>query len=76
MKACHSHGLIAQGRIGDRGHHHDWVSRDYLDIDCKATGCKYNAAEKCMVPSRAKIGATGSCTGFEAKPLPAKIDGD
>jgi hypothetical protein len=52
------------------------VSRDWADIDCKAVGCKYNRSEKCMVPSRCKIGDDGRCKGFEAKPLPKSIDGD
>lgn len=54
------------------------VSRDWEDIDCKAVGCRYNRGEKCMVPSRCKIGEDGRCTGFEAKPMEKnkKIDGD
>lgn len=56
--------------------HHPWASRDYEDIDCKATGCRFNMTEKCMVPSRCKISEDGRCQGFEARPLPKKIDGD
>ncbi len=54
------------------------VSRDWEDIDCRAVGCTYNRGEKCMVPSRCKIGADGRCTGFEAKLLKInkKPDGD
>lgn len=68
--------MITHGRIGKKGTHHDWLSRDYEDIDCKAIGCMFNHAEKCMVPTRCKIGPTGSCQGFQAKELPKKIDGD
>lgn len=50
------HSLHCKGRIGNRGTHHDWVSRDYADIDCKATGCKFNICGSCATPSRAKIG--------------------
>lgn len=67
------YNLIADGRI----RHYDYpISRDWLDIDCKAVGCKYNREEKCMVPSIAKIGENGQCTGFTPKPTPTKIDGD
>ena len=53
------------------------VSRDWADVDCKATGCRFNKCEKCMVPSRCKINASGSCEGFELKPLDlTKLDGD
>jgi len=60
---------------GNRGGHHDWVSRDYEDIDCQAVGCQFNRSEKCMVPSRCKITADGRCEGFQAKPMP-KVEGD
>ena len=66
--------MMFKGRIA-RGSHHDWLSRDWLDIDCRATGCMYNAGGKCMVPSRCKINPDGRCAGFEAKPMP-KVDGD
>jgi hypothetical protein len=65
-------GLI--GRIGGNDHH-GWASRDYLDVDCKATGCQFNRDEKCMVPSRYKIGADGRCEGFQVPPQ-KKIEGD
>jgi hypothetical protein len=52
------------------------VSRDWKDVDCKATGCMFNHQEKCMVPSLYAIGADGRCTGFKAKELQRKIDGD
>ncbi len=52
------------------------VSRDWEDIDCWATGCRFNHNEKCMVPSRCKIGADGKCKGFEAPPAVTKVDGD
>ena len=68
-------GLTAKGRIGDRGHHHDWLSRDYLDIDCKATVCKFNIHEKCAAPSLCKITPDGRCEGFQARPMP-KVEGD
>lgn len=35
-------------------------------------GCKFNKQKKCMVPTRCKIGPTGSCEGFEAIPLSPK----
>lgn len=66
-------------RIGDhtrRGGAHDWMSRDTRHIDCNATGCKYNVARSCAVPSRCEIKDDGRCAGFEAKALPKKIDGD
>ena len=69
------HGLIAHGRIG-KNYDHGWQSRDTKDVDCKATGCMFNIAEKCAVPSHCKITATGSCEGFKAKPMPPKVDGD
>lgn len=54
------------------------VSRDWEDLDCWATGCRYNRNEKCMVPSRCKITAEGRCRGFEAPPIEVskKPDGD
>lgn len=69
-------GIMARMPKGNSGGHHDWVSRDYADIDCQATGCMFNSQKKCNVPSRCKITPTGSCEGFTAKPLPPKIDGD
>jgi len=41
-----------------------------------ATGCKYNVAKKCGVPSICKIKPDGGCAGFEAKATPKKVDGD
>lgn len=58
------------------GDHHPWASRDYLDIDCKATGCKWNLNERCLVPSRCEIGPDGRCNGFQARETPKQIDGD
>ena len=54
------------------------VSRDWEDVDCMATGCRYNISCKCAVPSRCKISAEGKCEGFEAPPvnLNRKLDGD
>lgn len=66
----------ALGRIGNRGHHHDWVSRDYLDVDCQAVGCLFNRDNKCMVPSKCKIATDGRCEGFQARTMPKVIDGD
>lgn len=61
------------GRIPKRNPgHHDWVSRDAKDIDCGATGCKWNVAGKCGVPSRCAIKPDGGCAGFEVKPLGPK----
>lgn len=64
-----------RGRLPKNSGHHSFGSRDYEDIDCKAVGCRYNAAEKCMVPSRCRIGEDGRCRGFEVKP-PPKVEGD
>lgn len=69
------HSLVAHGRIG-KNYDHGWQSRDTKDVDCKAAGCMFNRAEKCAVPTRCKITTTGSCEGFQAKPLPPKVDGD
>lgn len=70
-----THGLV--GRIG---HSHkggpDWVSRDYVDLGCKAVGCMFNIGEKCAVPSHCKITPDGRCEGFRPRPTPAKPDGD
>lgn len=66
---------IAKGRIGHGSGHHDWVSRDYEEVDCKATGCLFNRNETCMVPSRCKIGNDGRCAGFEASPS-KEVEGD
>lgn len=41
------------------------VSRDWEDIDCSATSCRNNDRRgKCIVPSVARIGDDGRCTGF------------
>jgi hypothetical protein len=69
----HVRGLIPTENSGG---HHDWVSRDYEDIDCRATGCQFNVSGKCATASRCKIGADGRCEGFVAKPIPPKRDGD
>jgi len=45
------------------------VSRDWADIDCRATGCRWNQREKCIVPSICKIGDDGRCKGFDAIPM-------
>lgn len=58
------------------GGHHDWLSRDYMDVDCAAIGCKYNIEAKCAVPILCKIKSDGGCAGFEAKPMSKVIDGD
>lgn len=55
--------------------HHEFVSRDARNIDCSATGCRWNVGKTCGVPSRCTIKPDGGCAGFEAKPAP-KIDGD
>lgn len=53
------------------------VSRDWADVDCKATGCRFNRNENCMVPSRCKINTEGRCEGFETPPVQvSKPDGD
>lgn len=71
-----AHGLMGRMAKGNRGGHHDWVSRDYEDIDCRAEGCKFNIGKKCMTPSRCKISNDGRCEGFKPKPPPRGIDGD
>ena len=57
-------------------HHHGWLSRDYLRLDCRATGCVWNKSGECMASSLAKISATSSCDGFRPKPGPKQPDGD
>lgn len=69
------HRLVARQPKGSPWSHHDWVSRDHADIDCRAVSCRYNLAEKCMVPSRCEIDERGSCKGYEVKPTP-KVEGD
>jgi hypothetical protein len=68
--------LLRWFRIGkarpSRGGGHDWLSRDSRHVDCEATGCKYNVAKSCAVPTRCVIKADGGCAGFEAKPLGPK----
>jgi hypothetical protein len=61
-----------------RRHHSFPVSRDWQDIDCWATGCRWNKLEKCIVPSICKITADGRCKGFEAIPMnpQAELGGD
>lgn len=69
------HGLI--GRVGHGNEdRYPNLSRDWDEVDCKAVGCKFNRNEKCMVPSRCKIGPTGQCEGFEAAVFNTKVDGD
>lgn len=71
-----THGLFPRISHSDR---YPNLSRDWEDIDCRATGCKYNRCEKCIVPSRCKIGPTGTCEGFESSlkdVINKKIDGD
>jgi len=68
-------GRIARLMHGGDGHH-DWISRDWLDIDCQAVGCMFNRDKKCMVPSRCKIADDGRCLGFLAKQQPKQLDGD
>ena len=40
------------------------LSRDWEDLDCKATSCICNRFNKCISPARAKIGEDGRCLGF------------
>lgn len=66
------------GRIAGKrnpGGHHDWLSRDYADVDCQAVGCLLNRQRKCTVPTACKIGDDGRCQGFTPRPTP-KVDGD
>jgi len=58
------------------GGHNDFVSRDYAEIDCRATGCMWNRKEKCMVPGLAKIDPEGKCSGFKVAPQKRGLDGD
>lgn len=67
-------GLI--GRVSKGSSHHDWVSRDYQDVDCLAVACMFNRDKKCMVPSRANFGPDARCTGFQLPPQKGKVDGD
>ena len=69
-------GLI--GRIGHRNPsgHLPWVSRDYEELDCQATGCLFNRDKKCAVPSLCKIDPNGKCEGFKTKPAPRGLSGD
>lgn len=61
------------GRIPKRNPgHHEFVSRDSKHIDCAATGCRWNVAKSCVVPTRCVIKPDGGCAGFEAKPLGPK----
>ena len=72
-----SRGLIARGRIGHGGGHHDWLSRDYEHIDCRAVGCLFNRGGVCGVPSKAKFNEEAKCEGFTLPPTkPGKLDGD
>lgn len=74
---CMRCNSIKAYRLMNRSNHTFPVSRDWEDIDCKATGCLYNVREKCATPSRCKIGDMGECTGFEVKPFnPKQVDGD
>ncbi len=69
-------GIMQRFPKQNHGGHHDWVSRDYEDIDCKAVNCMFNKSEKCMVPSRCKIGSDGRCEGFQIAPMKLKVEGD
>lgn len=71
-----THGLFARIAKGNSGGHHDWVSRDYEDLTCHATGCMFNREKKCMVPSRCKISPDGKCEGFKVPPAKRGLDGD
>ena len=69
-------GLMGKhGGFGSGGHH-PWVSRDYAEVDCRATGCTFNVEGKCGVPSLCRINVTGGCDGFKARALPAEKTGD
>ena len=63
-----------QGLMQRRPHGYP-VSRDWKDLDCWATGCRFNQHEKCIVPSICKIGADGRCKGFEAIPYKPQAEG-
>ena len=69
-----NHGLM--DRMPHDSGHHSFASRDYADMDCKATGCKFNIGEKCAVPTMCKINDKGGCDGFTPKQLPKEKTGD
>lgn len=64
------------GRMAKGSGHHDWLSRDYLDITCHAVGCMFNKNHKCAIPAACKIGDDGMCSSFRPGPTPQKPDGD
>lgn len=45
------------------------LSRDWTDLDCKATSCIFCKLFKCITPSRAKIGEDGRCEGFKTEEI-------
>lgn len=52
-------------------HHSGYpVSRDWEDIDCRATQCLWNVSNKCISPSLARIGDDGKCKGFRLRIIP------
>lgn len=72
-----SFGVDASFNRVAKGQHHNWISRDYLDIDCLAVGCEFNIEKKCGAPSRCEVGLDGRCLGFLIKKFDIKkLDGD
>lgn len=59
-------GLMDHG--GDRSRYPN-LSRDWEDINCKATRCVLNELSKCISPSRAKIDEDGKCLGFTTEKI-------
>jgi hypothetical protein len=43
------------------------LSRDWADIDCKASSCKNNRDGSCLIPSKAELNEEGKCKGFSTK---------
>jgi hypothetical protein len=43
------------------------VSRDWEEIPCKQSSCKWNRFGSCTVPSFCKIGEDGKCMGYERR---------
>jgi len=74
MILLHKGPLFRCAKPGGAGYY--LYSKDAKHIDCAATGCKFNVAKQCAVPSACKIKADGGCEGFTAKELPKKISGD
>ncbi len=69
-------GRISKRPYRNSGTIRDHISRDYKEIDCAATGCKWNHERKCAVPSLCIIKDDGGCKGFTLRETPKVLDGD